>query len=480
VLLRIKSYFNSISKITFFVLVALMIWTTFNLKKWKHAETKAKIITWDVTSYYGYLPATFIHQDLSLNFIDTDSVDYAAKHQFWPERLNSKLESDPKGEIKVIKTTMGMSFMYAPFFFMAHGFAHLSKYESNGFSQPYEFFLIVSCLFYLFIGLFYLRKLLLFSFSEWSTSLTMVTILAGTNLYYYASAEPAMSHAFSFSLIICFIFQSVLWLSEHKLKRAVYIGLLGGLIILIRPVNIFIFLVPLLYNVATVKQFSDRINYFIRKWKHTVVIALLSFFVLLPQFIYWKAITGSWLFNSYVGERFYFNNQHVLEGLFSYRKGWLVYTPIMIFAFIGLVFLFKKHRKYFLSISAFLFINIIVLYSWWSWWYGGGFGSRPMIDSYGLLAVPIACFYSAILKNKLISIPILSIGILFITLNQIQTFQHRRGIIHWEAMTKKAYWNVFLKMDMDADDWARQERYLQSPDQNKARAGKDEYDFNPF
>jgi len=255
---------------------------------------------------------------------------------------------------------------------------------------------------------------------------------------------------------------------------------LGGLIILIRPVNIFIFLVPLLYNVATVKQFSDRINYFISKWKHTIVVAVLSFFVLLPQFIYWKVITGSWLFNSYVGERFYFNNQHILEGLFSYRKGWLVYTPIMIFAFVGLVFLFKKQRKYFLSILVFLLINITVLYSWWSWWYGGGFGSRPMIDSYGLLAVPIACFYSVILKKKLISIPILSIGILLITLNQIQTFQHRRGIIHWEAMTKKAYWNVFLKMEMSADDWARQERCLQSPNQHKARAGLDEYEFNPF
>ena len=64
--------------------------------------------------------------------------------------------------------------------------------------------------------------------------------------------------------------------------------------------------------------------------------------------------------------------------------------------------------------------------------------------------------------------------------HQIQSFQHRRGIIHCETMTKKAYWNAFLKMDMDADDWTRQERYLQSRDQNKARAGKDEYDFNPF
>ena len=47
-------------------------------------------------------------------------------------------------------------------------------------------------------------------------------------------------------------------------------------------------------------------------------------------------------------------------------------------------------------------------------------------------------------------------------------------------MTKKAYWNVFLKTNMRADEWDRQERYLKSPDQMKARAGEDEYDFNPF
>ena len=47
-------------------------------------------------------------------------------------------------------------------------------------------------------------------------------------------------------------------------------------------------------------------------------------------------------------------------------------------------------------------------------------------------------------------------------------------------MTKEAYWNVFLKMEMSADDWARQERYIQSPDYDKARAGEDEYDFDPF
>lgn len=463
------------------MLVVLMIWTTFNLKKWKHAETKAKIITWDVTSYYGYLPATFIHKDLSLDFIDTDKVDYGAKQQFWPDRFNNDLERDLKGEIKVIKTTMGMSFMYAPFFFMAHGFAYLSKYETNGFSQPYEFFLVVSCLFYLFIGLFFLRKVLLFTFSEWATSLTLTSILIGTNLFYYATEEPAMSHAYSFALIIGFIYHSILYLEKHQLKNVIYLGLLGGLIILIRPVNLLIFLFPVLYGITKGRDLVSRLELFIKNWKHILLIGVLCFSVIFPQLLYWKVQTGSWVFNSYLGEAFFFGNSHVLEGLFSYRKGWLVYTPIMIFALAGVVLLFRNNKTFFAPIFIFLLINVYVVYSWWSWWYGGSFGSRPMIDSYGLLAIPMACFYSAILKKRSAYVPILIIGVLFLTLNQIQTIQYsRNAIIHWEGMTKEAYWNVFLKMEMSADDWARQERYIQSPDYDKARAGEDEYDFDPF
>jgi len=458
-----------------------MVWTTFNLKKWKKAEESGKIIVWDITSYYGYLPATFIHNDLSLDFVDTDGINYQAKHQFWPLRLNDNLEKDDNGDIKVIKTTMGMSFMYAPFFFMGHGFAHLSKYEPNGFSQPYEFFLVMSCLFYLFIGFFFLRRILLWSFSELVTGLTMITILIGTNLFYYASEEPAMSHAYSFALIIGFIYQGILWLDTNKLKRAIFIGLLGGLIVLIRPVNLLIFLFPLLYGVTKWQDLISRFNFFIKNWKHIILIGLLSFAVIFPQLLYWKIQTGNWVFNSYFGEGFYFGNNHVLEGLFSYRKGWLVYTPIMVFALIGTALLLKKNKKFFMPVSIFLIINTYVLYSWWSWWYGGSFGSRPMIDSYGLLAVPIACFYSAILKKKYLSIPSFTIGVFFLFLNQFQCWQRRTNMIHWEGMTKEAYWNVFLKSRFEfEEEWDQQEIYLQLPDQEKARKGEDEYDFNPF
>ena len=479
---KVLSYFNSISKIIFWLLFVTMVWTTFNLKRWKKAEEGGKIIMWDITSYYGYLPATFIHNDLSLDFVDTDGINYKAKHQFWPLRLNESLEKEEaNGKIKVIKTTMGMSFMYAPFFFMGHGFAHISKYEPNGFSQPYEFFLVTSCLFYLFVGLYILRKLLLRYFSELVTGLTLTSILLGTNLFYYATEEPAMSHAYSFALIIGFIYHSILWLEKQQLKNVIYLGLLGGLIVLIRPINLLIFLFPLLYGIAKGRDLFSRFEFFIKNWKHILLIGLLSLSVIFPQLLYWKIQTGNWVFNSYFGEAFFFGNSHVLEGLFSYRKGWLVYTPLMIFALAGVVLLFRKNKNFFAPIFIFLLINTYVLYSWWSWWYGGSFGSRPMIDSYGLLAIPMACFYSEILKKKYLAIPIFTLALFFLFLNQFQGWQRRTNMIHWEGMTKEAYWNVFLKSKFHSEEeWTQQESYLQLPEQDKARKGEDEYDFDPF
>ena len=68
-----------------------------------------------------------------------------------------------------------------------------------------QYFLIV-CLFYLIFGLFFLRKTLLLFFSEFIASIVLVVLVVGTNLLYYSSSEPCMSHAYSFSLISIFIF----------------------------------------------------------------------------------------------------------------------------------------------------------------------------------------------------------------------------------------------------------------------------------
>jgi hypothetical protein len=429
------------------------------------------VIDWDITSYYGYLPAIFIHRDIKLDFTQGKEAEYANKHQFWPEKA-------PNGG-KVIKTTMGMAILYLPFFFTAHTIALLNNYEADGFSEIYEKYIHLSCLFYLFIGIIFLRKSLLQFFNDNITALILLFITLGTNLFYYSTTEAAMSHAYNFSLYSIFINLCLKWHREEKIITSVYIGITGGLIILIRPVNILVFLFPLLYNIKSLKDIKSKILYFAHRWKHLLVVAIMSITIVLPQLLYWKYITGNYLFNSYVGEKFYFNNPHILEGFFSYRKGWLLYTPIMIFACAGFYYLYKYYRHLFTSVFIFFVLNSYVLFSWWSWWYGGGFGIRAMIDSYPLMAFPMAAFFQN-LYNKKTKIALYTstfIGLLLVAFNLFQTKQYRSGIIHWDGMTKEAYWQSFGKLQItDTNYW----NLIKPPDYETAIKGKDEYEFNPF
>jgi len=423
------------SRATIIVLGILLILVVFKFKPWQNAEKNGRLIDWDVTSYYGYLPAKFIHNDLSLEFIETDSVNYEASHQFWPE-------SAENGG-KVIKTTMGMSILYSPFFFLAKNHSkYINGNVGNGFSETYEFYLTLSNLFFTLLGLMIIRKVLRHYYSDKITATVLVLGYLGTNLFYYITVEPLMSHAYSFCLVSLFLWLTLKWYQFQSYKWSIFVGIIAGLIVLIRPVNIFILLFFVFYNVEKWQDISLKINFFIKEIPLLLVISLSAIVVFIPQLIYWKTMTDHYFFNSYVGEHFFFNNPHIFEGLFSYRKGWLLYTPLMIFGLIGLFFNNSK-----IKIGSFLIsiLSIIVTYSWWNWWYGGGFGSRPMIDFYPIYLLSLAGLLTHIKPIKL-KYGLVTIMSLLMFFNLFQTMQKKSDAIHWENMTAEAYWYNFLKL----------------------------------
>ena len=179
---------KSVLAVAFFWLYAIL-----NLGNYKHQN----VIVADVISYYSYLPAAFIEHDLQLTFLNNPAHTYIP-NAYWNFTL-------PDGN-HVFKMTMGLSFMYAPFFFIAHTLAVVAGFEANGFSTPYQFALIFAGWFYACCGLLLLRKLLLKYFNEPTTTLTLLIIATGTNLIYYVSNEGALTHAFSF-----FLFAVLAW-----------------------------------------------------------------------------------------------------------------------------------------------------------------------------------------------------------------------------------------------------------------------------
>ena len=440
---RFRKYFtvNNAPQIVIIFLLLVYTGTNFKHHNWTRDEGPWRgVIKWDIISFYGYLPATFIYGDVSLDFLDEGLIKNDNKF-WWSPTENGR---------KIIYMSCGLSFMYAPFFFMAHALAPVFGEARDGFGSIYQFFLVFSALVYMAIGFIVLRKLLLRYFTPLVTAITILLLGLGTNLYYYSTHEAAMSHSYNFVLITVFLYAVLKWYENATWLRTFLLGLLFGGIVLIRPTNILVLILLLFWGVDSWSAMRERLLFFLRHWPRIGLMIFAFLLPWIPQFLYWKMITGQFIYYSYGahGDRFFFDNPHILESLFSYRKGWLLYTPMMIFAILGL----GPLRKVIKGVSGFILLYlaamIFVMSCWWTWWFGGGFGGRIYIDMYGILALPLAAMVAAILhqRKKMIRYGLLGLlgGILLFQL--FQTRQYTGTAIHWDAMSKKAYWHVFMRL----------------------------------
>lgn len=443
------------SKITIGILIIICGWYGKNLNLWGGN----KIIQNDVIMYYAYLPATFIFHDLNFDFRKDLPEDFEGL--IW-------LQTSPAGK-PILRMTMGLAILWIPFFLIAHLFAHILGVSTLGYSWPYSLSIFVAALFYLFMGLFYLRKILLRYFSETITSITLALLVLATNLMYYVISEPGMTHVYNFALISTFLFFTIKWVEKANFSNSIILGLLLGLIVLIRPINILVVIFPVLIGVTSINELYKRI---FKNLKWFILIGIFSFLVFFLQMIYWKIQAGHFLFNSYMDQgKFFFMNSQIINGLFSFRNGWLIYTPVMIFGLVGIIWLKKFVPKIIVPILVFILINFYIVYSWWCWWYGGSFSSRPMIDMYGIMALPLAAFLQHISGNKnWLKIGIAIILAFFIWLNQFQMNQYRISLLHYDSMTKEAYFGIFGRKS-----WPEgYDKMIKVPDYEKALKGEKE------
>jgi hypothetical protein len=445
------------SKISIFLVVLTIAYINNNLGFWKD---DGRVIVHDVYYYYAYLPVIFIYDDIGLEKLENGAF-YGDQYILWPKET-------PIGK-KVILTSCGMSYLYFPFFIVGHWYARIFDYPITGYGLPYRFALMLSSFFYLIIGLVFLRKLLLKYFSELVTGVVLLVIPLATNMLWYTVVESPMSHVYNFALISTFLYFADLWYENSSVSRTLFLGLLSGLIALIRPTNILVLLIFLLWDVKTFKEFGARILYFLNRWKKVLIMIAAFFVVWVPQLIYWKMQSGQFFYFSYPDDQgFFFGNPQIWNILFSWRKGWLIYTPVMIFAIAGIPVLWKNHRKFFFPVLIFLVANVYVLSSWWDWWFGGGFGLRAFIDMYGVMAFPLAAFIGWGLSRKVVLKYILIVIFLLVTARSaFHHIQYYYGAIHWVSMTKEAYFDSFWRIRPSE----KFQELIRDPDYDLARKG---------
>ena len=455
---------NPLPSFTILAIAVLFMAVNFYHHNWtRDGPGERGVIHWDVISYYSYLPATFIYGDVSLEFLDHPPEGFVNDDKFWPSTLEN-------GN-RLIITSMGLSVMYSPFFFMAHGLAPLFGKAADGFGSTYQFFLVLSALVYVILGFVILKNMLLRHFNAKVTALTLLAVAFGTNLLYYSTFEAAMAHSYGFFLITFFLWSVQKWYEKGTWLRTIGTGALFGLIVLVRPTNILVFFLLLLWDVKSWKELQDRILFFLRKF-HLVLLMLAAFIaVWIPQFLYWKVITGHYLYFSYAAEgaSFYWAHPHIWQSLFGFKKGWFIYTPLMFFAVTGFIFLRKRIPSLFMPALVLLLTMIYVQSSWWSWWFGGGFGLRTYIDMYGIMAFPLAALLERLLalKKPALRAASMSALVLLILFQLLNTYQYTKNMIHYVGMNRFTYIRSFMRIGYHPDFWTT----LSMPDYQLARQG---------
>jgi len=413
------------------------------LSVYRISNIKNKEIAWDVLGYYMPLPATFIHNDPLLNNIE------------WLKKVND--EKDLTGTLYMVSTNdkgepmyfflLGMSLFYLPFFLIGHFSSFTLGFPMDGFSPPYQYALVIGSVIFTLIGLYYFRKILQSYFSNKITSFVLLITVFSTNYIHHLTLKNLETVNVLFMLISITVWFTIKWHKEQKLKYLISIGASITLLGMVKPSEILIIFIPLFWNIYSLETAKKKIV-LIAKYKYhffmTIGICLL---IASPQITYWLIKTGQPFYDSYknpgVGLDIY--SPHILDTLFSYRKGWLLYTPVMVFYLLGFPLLLKNNKHIFFAISIYFLSSFYIISSWSEWWYGAGFSNRPLIVVYPILAISFGCLLTFLQKKRILVKTSFAIIILMLTfLNQFQWWQIKNYILIHIEQPKPIIGQVFL------------------------------------
>lgn len=413
-----------------------------------------KPITGDAKGYYAYLPALFIYQDLDYNFV----AEIEAKH-YVPANAKSFIQ-EIDGE-KVNKTFPGVALLYLPFFLIAHILALVFGLNADGYSYIYQLLYLIGFWTYFLFGMIYFKKVLQeLGFSKKIADLCLIITVLGTNVVFYTLYDSSVTHIYNFFLVNFLIFILLQLKKEITIKNLLLFFITLAVIGITRPTNFLV--VGLVVFFIPDLSFYKRLSQAIFRFKNVFIISLIVLPFLAIPFILWKLQTGNWIVYSYGEEGFNFGKPELYNFLFSYTKGWFLYTPIALLILIpSIILLFKTDKKRAVISVLFYAFSIYIFSSWWCWYYGAGLSQRVMIDYTILLGFLLATILKFLAEKRVMKISFLTISTLLIGLNIAQAYQISIGVLPFGSPSKEQYWDNFLVFQKQAKIYPQESWKLQ-------------------
>lgn len=436
------NFFNNLYSTLVITVFSLLFVVKFSFDVHIDANSKKCIAAYDQFGYYSYLPATFIYDDLYYegDWVEDNQKQYCGGvdvYQF-PRQVQGS-----GNRLNIYH--MGLAYIQLPGFLIADFWSRHSNYKRDGMSFPYQLMVRITALLFVILGLMYLRKTLLLFFSDRIVALTIAILYLSSNLIIGFFWGELMPHLYLFALNSIFVYHVLKYKRTSSFKNLLISALVLAVSSVIRPTQVLWFILPLIINFKS-KEYIQLTK--------LLIYPLLVLVLNIPQLLYWKIIGGEWLLYNLHSESLALTHPYIWEFLFSFRKGWLIYSPIFIFSLIGMYLLYKRNKPVGMACIVFSIVNIYILSSWETWWYAASYGSRVMMDSYVIFSISLGYFLIKIMsfRKKVFTVIIFILISGMVFLNNIQSIQYKRGILPQDRVTADYYWHIFGKINGDFSD----------------------------
>lgn len=391
---------------------------------------------YDGYGYYMYLPHLFEKGNLDI------TPEWAQKRQdaYCPGIPVYQFERRENGHYINIYH-MGLALVELPAYCVGDLVAKIGGYQQDGMSKPYHIAFLINVLLFIGIGLIYTRKLLLQFMGDRQAGHALLIIYIATNIPIVFAESYQLQHLFLFALNAVFLYYLIRYIRTKNPRSLLLSAAIFGLTCFIRPTQAIWGIVPLI-------MLFNGWSQWLQLFKQLIWFPVFAFIFNIPHFLYWKLIGDSWFLPNLHTEDVVLADPNLVNFLFSFKKGWLIYSPIFLLLIPGFVYTYRNYRRLFWAAISFIVIDIYILCSWECWWYAASYGSRPMVDAYALFALIIGIGLSHLFKQQILAL----LSALFIVsctvLNGLQSIQFKKGYLHYERMTAEQYRYIFGKTEI--------------------------------
>jgi hypothetical protein len=334
---------------------------------------------------------------------------------------------------------IGTALLWLPFYLVGHAAALVLErwnpaFVANGVSAPYIYAICLGSVVYGWSGIYLSYRLASRYSDQWLALGAALVILFATNAVYYMYVAPAFSHATS--LFASALFACVWWQTRAARARGAWtpwlaLGASGGLMTMVREQEAVLFILPLVEGLfltyATLRKETPCAE--LTRWlAGGGLMVAAAFVVFIPQLIVYRVLNGDFLPARNVTEKFTWDGRHIFDILFSNFHGLLTWTPVVLLALVGLLFLWRRDKLLAAAFFAAFVVESYLLGSFSTWFGGAAFGMRRFVNCTVIFVVGLAALAAAV-RARVPGAALVGVGALLIVWNLFFIIQFVTGMV---------------------------------------------------